>query len=151
MSQSNSPRINFPQVVPALYKGFLGIGETLKDSSLGKELIDLVFLRVSLINGCAFCVDMHWRDLISLKADPRRLNSISTWREHSLFNPRECAALQWAESLTRMSQTHIPDADYEALKEHFNEKEIAELTFTVALINAWNRISGGLRSPLPAK
>jgi len=149
MPQPNTPRINFPQVAPALFQGFIGIGENLKNSAVGRELIDLVYLRVSLINGCAFCVDMHWRDLITLDVDPRRLNSITTWHENNFFSPRECAALKWAETLTRMGETHIPEADYEALKQHFNEKEIADLTFAVALINAWNRIAGGFRSPLP--
>lgn len=144
-----APRVNFMQISPALYKGLARVNETLNAGTLGPELLDLVYLRVSLINGCAFCVDMHWRDLIKHDVDPRRLNSISTWHENNLFSERECAALNWAETLTRMSETHAPDADFELLKAYFSDAEISELTFAVATINAWNRLAGGLRAPLP--
>ena len=148
-AQHHTPRLNFTQIAPAIYQGLAGVNDKLKDSTVGQQLIDMVYLRVSLINGCAFCVDMHWRDLVKLDVDPRVLNSLTTWRENNFFTARECAALQWAETLTRMGETHVPDADFEALKEFFSEKEIVDLTYAIALINAWNRIAGGFRAALP--
>jgi AhpD family alkylhydroperoxidase len=115
-----------------------------------------VDLRVSQINGCAYCVDMHAREFLSADGgDLQRLNSLSTWHEVPFYTDRERAALQWAESLTRMGETHAPREDFDALQPHFSEREIAELTMAIAVINAWNRIAGGLRTavarkPLPA-
>ena len=142
-------RLPYFELSPGAYKGFIAAGEALKASPLGKQLIDLVFLRVSLINGCAYCVDLHWRDLIALDVDPRRINSISTWHENDFFSPRECAALNWAEVVTRIGETRARDADFNALKEHFSDAEIADLTFAIALMNAWNRTAISMRQPVP--
>jgi AhpD family alkylhydroperoxidase len=150
-TQSHALRLPFYNLSPGAYKSFIAAGEALKASPLGKKLVDLVFLRVSLINRCAFCVDMHWRDLIAQDVDPRVLNSISTWDEHGLFTPRENAALHWAEIVTDAGSTRVPDADFEAMKEHFSDAEISDLTFAVALMNGWNRISIATRNPVPLK
>ena len=144
-------RLPFYELSPAAYKGFLATGEALKSSSLGRKIVDLVFLRVSLINGCAYCVDMHWRDLIALDISPRVLNGVSTWHENEFFSPRECAALHWAEVVANIGATRAPDADFEAMKEYFSDAEISDLTFAVALISGWNRLAISMRSPVPTK
>ncbi|MEJ7686310.1 MAG: carboxymuconolactone decarboxylase family protein [Variovorax sp.] len=129
----------------------LGVNAALDESMLGKRLIHLVFLRVSQLNGCAFCVDMHARELLAAGEDPQRLNSLVTWREVPFFSERERAALNWAESLTRLIDTHAPDEDFEALRAHFDEREIVELTLAVAQINVWNRLGVGMRAPVAVK
>lgn len=123
-------------------------GAALANSTLGKKLLDLVFLRVSQLNGCAYCVDLHVRDLLAQGEDLQRLNSLVTWREVSLFSER--AALNWAESLTRLADTHAADEDYTPLAAHFSDRETAELTMAVALMNAWNRLGVGMRLPVRA-
>ncbi|HYD74560.1 carboxymuconolactone decarboxylase family protein [Ramlibacter sp.] len=142
---------NYPRVIPELFQGLLALSTRLKETSLGKGLIALVDLRVSQINGCAYCVDMHGREFLAADGDLQRLNSVSTWREVPFYSERERAALQWAESLTRMGETHAPREHFDALQPHFSEREIAELTMAVAVINAWNRVAGGLRSPVVRK
>lgn len=145
---TSSPRLPYPRLAPAPYKALLELSGVVKAGSLGQQLIDLIFLRVSQINGCAYCVDLHWRDLIALGEDPRRLNSLLAWHENDFWTPRERAALLWAESLTRVIETHAPDSDFEALKAQFTDAEISELTFVVALMNSWNRIAIGMRMPV---
>lgn len=142
---------NYPRVIPELFQGLLALSTRLKETSLGKGLIALVDLRVSQINGCAYCVDMHGREFLAADGDLQRLNSVSTWREAPFYSERERVALQWAESLTRMGETHAPREDFDALQPHFSEREIAELTMAVAVINAWNRVAGGLRAPVARK
>jgi len=144
-------RLPYLELAPAAARGFHATGEALKASPLGKMLVHLVFLRVSQINGCAYCVDLHWRDLIAQDADPRRLNSLCTWRENGLYSARECAALHWAEVVTNIGLTHAPDADFEALKAHFSDAEIADLSFAIALMNAWNRMAISFRMPVAAQ
>jgi len=150
-TKAHAMRLPFYELSPGPYKAFIAAGEALKTSTLGKKIVDLVFLRVSLINGCAYCVDMHWRDLIAQDVDPRVLNSISTWHEHDLFTPRENAALLWAELVTNATASRVPDADFAAMKEHYSDAEITDLTFAVALMNGWNRISIAMRNPVPRK
>ncbi|RYF15002.1 MAG: carboxymuconolactone decarboxylase family protein [Comamonadaceae bacterium] len=140
---------NYPRLMPELFQRLVAQSADIKATTLGKGLVALVDLRVSQINGCAYCVDMHARELLAADGgDLQRLNSVSTWREVPFYTERERAALQWAESLTRMGETHAPREDFDALQPHFSEREIAELTMAVAVINAWNRIAGGLRAPV---
>jgi AhpD family alkylhydroperoxidase len=146
-----TPRLPFYQLSPGIVKGMIAAGEALKHGPLGAKIVDLVFLRVSLINRCAYCVDLHWRDLVKQDVDPRVLNSISTWDEHDLFTPREAAALHWAELVTHAGETRVPDADFEAMKQHYTDAEITDLTFAVAMMNFWNRVSIAMRNPVPAK
>ncbi|SFM32105.1 carboxymuconolactone decarboxylase family protein [Variovorax sp. OV329] len=141
-------RLPWNQLAPQAYKAMGGVAAALADSTLGKKLIDLVQLRVSQINGCAYCVDMHARDLLKMGEDLQRVNSLSTWHEVGLYDARERAALQWAESLTQVADTHAPDADFEQLKAHFDDREIAELSLVVSLMNAWNRMGVGMRMPV---
>jgi AhpD family alkylhydroperoxidase len=120
-------------------------------SSLGIDprLLDLIKLRASQINGCAFCMDMHTSDARKAGESERRLATVSAWRETPFFTERERAALAWTESLTNIAQTHAPDADYEALAAQFNAKEMADLTLAIVTINAWNRFAIGFRK-MPA-
>jgi len=119
---------------------------------VGTRGLDLVFARVSQINGCAYCLDMHVRDLRKQGEGWQRINSLATWREVGFFNERERAALAWAESLTRLADHHDErEAEFAALKAQFSDVEIAELTVAVAQINTWNRINVGMRMPVAAK
>lgn len=120
-------------------------------SSLGIDprLLDLIKLRASQINGCAFCLDLHTSDARKAGESERRLATVSAWRETPFFTERERAALAWTESLTNIAQTHAPDADYETLAAQFSPKEMADLTLAIVTINAWNRFAIGFRK-MPA-
>jgi AhpD family alkylhydroperoxidase len=135
-----SQRFNLSKIAPDGYKAFGPLYQYVDSCGLERKLVDLVFLRVSQINGCAYCVDLHWRDLLKLGEDHRKLNSLVTWHEAPFFSARERAALTWTESLTRIAQTGAPDADYDAVKAAFSDKEIADLTIVIGLMNAMNRI-----------
>jgi AhpD family alkylhydroperoxidase len=104
---------------------------------------------VSQINGCVYCLDMHASALRKAGVDQRKLDTLAAWRESPLFDDRERAALGWAEALNRIGVVHMPRTAIEALQPHFNEREISELTFTVAMITAWNMLNVGLGKPLP--
>jgi AhpD family alkylhydroperoxidase len=115
------------------------------DSGLERSLLELVRLRVSQINGCAYCVDMHTKDARAIGETEQRLYCLSVWRETSFYSPRERAALEWTEALTLISETHVPDEVYNAARPHFTDKELADLTLAVVLINGWNRFAIGFR------
>lgn len=145
-----SPRLPWTDLAPKSYQAMAGVKTTLMRSTLGKGLMSLVDLRVSQINGCAFCVDMHARELRHHGETWQRLNSLCTWRETTLYSERERAALAWAEALTCLSDGHAShDAAFDGLRAHFNDQEIVELSWTVAQINTWNRMAAGMRTPLP--
>lgn len=146
---SQHARIDYPQHVPEHFRALLSLSQRLHKGSIGESLAALVMLRVSQINGCVYCLDMHAATLRRLGETDRRLDTLAAWRENRLFDNRERAALGWAEALTRIEATGAPDADYEPLPAHFDERGIAELSFVVAVINAWNRLAVGLRTPLP--
>lgn len=110
-------------------------------------LIELVKLRASQINGCAFCVDMHWKDAKAIGESDERLYMLSAWHESDLYSDRERAALTWTETLTRVSENHTPDDLFESVRAHFSDKELADLSYAIAAINAWNRLAIGFRSP----
>ncbi len=117
-------------------------------SGLPKSLVDLVYLRISQINGCAYCIDIHARDLLAAGMPVETLVLVPVWREaNGLFSERERAALTWAETVTRVADTGIPDAEFEAAAAHFSEKELADLTIAVGLMNAYNRLAIGFRAP----
>lgn len=140
----SAPRIPFATLQPDAYRALSDLNAALYQSSLGRKLVDLVFLRVSQINGCAYCVDLHWRDLMAQDEDPRRLNSLATWREAPFFDARERAALNWADKVTQIRALHEDDGALASLQEHFDNAEIAALTFAVAAMNAWNRMAVSL-------
>lgn len=140
-----APRIDYPSVAPEVYKALNGAHAALHRTGFDKKLTDLVFQRISQINGCAFCVDLHGRDLRAAGETPERLDSIAAWHESPYFTEREKAALGWAESLTHVATTHAPDDIYAEVRRHFSEVETANLTYAIALMNAFNRIAVGLR------
>lgn len=136
-------RLSHAEVAPELMHALSGVNIALSKSSLGRALIDLIFLRASQLNGCAFCVDMHGHDLLKAGASMRRLNAVTVWREAPYFDERERAVLAWVEALTQLGNGPVPDSVYEPLKAYFSDKEIVALTYAVAVINAWNRIGVG--------
>lgn len=148
---SLSARINYAQLAPKAFKGLLDLSATIQKSSLGSRLVDLVLLRVSQINGCAYCIDMHWRDLMRQDIDARHLNAVVGWREAPFFSERERAALRWAEIINDIPHSDPSDEEFARLQAHFSDAEIAELGFTIAVINAWNMLNVGFRNPVPEK
>jgi len=146
---THSARIAYHQLAPRAFQGLLALSGALRRDLLGQRLVDLVFLRVSQINGCAYCIDMHWRDLIRQDADPRQLNAVAGWREAPFFDARERAALRWAEIVNAIPAADASDEEFALLRAQFSDEEIAELGFAIAVINAWNRLNVSLRNPLP--
>src|ERR1700753_2543321 len=136
-----SNRLDYAKTSPEGYKALGGVYVSIQKSGLPKQLVDIVYLRVSQINGCAFCIDMHSRDLLKSGVAVDKLVLVPAWREAgALFSTRECAALAWAETVTRVAETGVPDADYEAAAAEFSEKELADLTYAISLINVFNRL-----------
>lgn len=146
-----TPRITSPATAaPETYQAMVRLEQAVAASGLEHSLLELVKIRVSQINGCAYCLHMHTADARAAGEDEVRLHLLAAWRESSLFSPRERAALTWAESLTRIEQTQASDADYAALKVEFSEAEQVNLTFAIGAINVWNRLAVGFRSAHPA-
>ena len=140
------PRLDFYKASPDAAKAMLALEAAVKSLGLESSLLELVKLRASQINGCAYCVDMHSRDARKHGESERRLYAIAVWREAPFFTERERAALAWTEALTRISETRAPDADYEWLSSQFNERERVDLTLAINAINGWNRLAVGFRS-----
>ncbi|MEO7954025.1 MAG: carboxymuconolactone decarboxylase family protein [Polaromonas sp.] len=138
-------RINFYKASPDTMKALGAFEAALDKRGLDANLVNLVKLRASQINGCAYCVDLHARDLRKDGNDEHRLYTTAVWRETPFFSARERAALAWTESLTQLSDTHAPDADYQGLREHFTDSEIVDLTMVIGVINIWNRFGVGFR------
>ena len=137
-------RLDYEHVAPAGMKALGGVYVYVAKSELPEGLIDLIYLRVSQINGCAYCVDIHTRDLTKKGVPFSKIALVPVWRETgSTFSQQERAALQWAETLTRVSQTHAPEDAYRPVAEHFGEKEVVDLTIAVGLMNTFNRIAIG--------
>lgn len=146
---THAPRVPYYQLAPKSFQALLALSATVHNSSIGVKLVDLILLRLSQINGCAFCIDMHWRDLIKQDVDPRHLNALAGWREAPFFSDRERAALHWAELINATPHSDASDEEFAKLKAHFNDTEIAEIGFTIAAINAWNLLNVGFRNPVP--
>ena len=145
-----TPRIRNPhQLFPEAIKAMMAFEESFKSSGLETSLRDLVKLRASQINGCAFCIHMHSTHLRAAGESEMRLYMLNAWRESTLYSPRERAALGWTASLTRLAATGAPDADYEAVKAEFSEAEQVQLTLLIGAINVWNRLQVGFRAPHP--
>ncbi|MGF6331678.1 AhpD family alkylhydroperoxidase [Pseudomonas sp. BS3782 TE3695] len=139
------PRIDFYTASPDGLKAMIALETAVSKLPLEKSLIELVKLRASQINGCAFCLDMHAADARKDGETERRLYTLSAWRETPFFTPRERAALAWTESLTQLSLTHAPDEDYAMLSAEFSPKEMVDLTVAISTINSWNRLAVGFR------
>jgi AhpD family alkylhydroperoxidase len=139
-------RLSAPKVAPDGYKALSGVETYLRHCGLERPLVELLKMRASQINGCAYCLDMHSRDARRAGETEQRLYLLDAWQESSLYTPRERAALEWTEAVTRVADTHAPDAAYDALRPHFTEKEIVDLTILIGMINLWNRLAIGLRN-----
>jgi AhpD family alkylhydroperoxidase len=143
-----SNRFDYTKASPEGYKALGGVYVAIQKSGLPAELVNLVYLRVSQINGCAYCIDMHSRDLLKSGLPVEKLVLVQAWREsREVFNPRERAALAWAETVTRVAQTGVPDADYEAAVAEFSDKELTDLTYAIGLMNVFNRLGISFRVP----
>ena len=134
-------RLHYTKVAPAGYHAMLGLEKYLNECSLEHGLIHLMKLRASQINGCAYCIDMHWKDLRALGETEQRLYGLEAWEESPYYTERERAALAWTDAVTLDREGHVPDRVYEEVRKHFSEKELADLTIAVATINVWNRIA----------
>ena len=139
------PRIDYRKVAPGALQAALGLEEYLTQCGIEKTLIHLIKLRASQINGCAYCIDMHWKDLRAAGETEQRLYGLDAWRESPYYTARERAALAWTEAITNIRETHAPDDVYEEVRRNFSEKEVADLTFAVATINVWNRLNASTR------
>jgi AhpD family alkylhydroperoxidase len=139
-------RFNYLEAAPNGYKALVGTENYLNGCGLEKSLLHLIKLRASQINGCGFCLDMHWKDLKAIGEKDERLYSLDAWRECPYYTERERAALAWTEALTLVTSGHAPDTVYEEVHTHFTEKELADLTLAIAVINAWNRMSIAART-----
>lgn len=146
-------RLDHLTSTPGGMKALGGVHGYLAQTDLPKQLIDLVFLRTSQLNGCAYCIDMHSRDLLKSGLSVDKLVLVPAWREAgALFTAQEQAALAWTESVTLVAETGIPDADFAAVRAQFSEKDVADLTIAIGLMNAYNRIGVGFRlTPAAAK
>jgi AhpD family alkylhydroperoxidase len=134
-------RINYAKAAPGVYDAMDALEQYLQKCGLEESLLHLARLRASQVNGCAYCLDMHWKDLRAIGETEQRLYSLDAWRECPYYTDRERAALAWTEAVTLITNGHVPDSVYEEARQYFNEKELSDLTLAVAAINAWNRLS----------
>ena len=145
------PRLNPYQSAPDAMKAVAALETYVKGSGLEASLIELIKMRASQINGCAYCLDMHARDARAKGESEQRLYLLDAWRESPLYSDRERAALAWTEAVTLGSQTRVPDEVYEEARRNFSEEELVKLTVAVATINAWNRIAISFRAVHPVR
>ncbi|HEY1383494.1 MAG TPA: carboxymuconolactone decarboxylase family protein [Dongiaceae bacterium] len=143
MSQRNNPI----QTAPDGYKALAAVQAYVNRSGLEHPLLELVKMRASQINGCAFCLHMHSTDAVKAGERPERLHLLPAWREVDIYTPRERAALAWTEALTRIADNDVPDALHEEARRHFSEKELADLSYAIVTINGWNRLMKAFRVP----
>jgi AhpD family alkylhydroperoxidase len=141
-------RIDYRKVFPEALQAMVGLEQAVHASTLEPELLELVKLRASQLNGCAYCLDMHSKDALARGESDQRLHLLAAWREAPFYSERERAALAWCESLTLLPQTAAPDDVYAEVARVFDEQEVVALTLAVVAINGWNRFAVGLRSPV---
>ena len=141
------PRVNAAgYITSGLGQAMLGLQQQVEASGLEHSLLELVKIRASQINGCAYCLDMHTKDARALGETEQRIYALSGWRETPFFSERERAALEWTEAVTLVSSSHVADSVYHAVAPHFSEPELVALTFAVVTINAWNRLAISFRA-----
>ena len=139
-------RVDYKTQAAGVYKAMGGLEHYLHTCGLEVGLIHLIKLRASQINGCAFCIDMHWKDLRAIGENEQRLYGLDAWRESPYYTDRERAALTWTEAVTLITDGHVSDEVYASVRPHFDGKELADLTLAVATINAWNRLAIATRA-----
>jgi AhpD family alkylhydroperoxidase len=140
------PRLEIHKAAPQAYRAMAGLESYVRTSGLETVLLELVRLRASQINGCAYCIDMHTKDARAAGESEQRLYALTAWSETPFFNDRERTALAWTEALTLISETHAPDHIYEEVRAHFSDEELVNLTMAIVAINGWNRIALGFRT-----
>lgn len=141
-----TPRMNIFVVAPEAMKGMMAVEASVAKAGIERSLMELVKLRASQMNGCAYCIHMHAKDAVKHGESDMRIHLLDAWREAPVYSDRERAALNWTEALSLIAASRAPDADYELLQAHFNEAEIAHLTVLIGAINFWNRVQIGLRA-----
>lgn len=139
-------RLNYSEVSPGALKAMMGLEKYVHQSDLESSLVELVKMRASQLNECAYCIDMHSKDARKAGETEQRLYALSAWRETPFFSERERAALEWTEALTKLSSTHVSDELYDSVKKHFSDEEMVVLTMSIVAINGWNRLGVGFRS-----
>ncbi len=142
-------RMNIAELTPKLYHAVASLDGAVKKSSIDRELLHLVNLRASQINGCAFCVDLHVKEALADGLDPQVLHLVAAWKESPFFTERDRAALEWTESVTLVAQSGVPDAAFESARAVFSETEIAQLTVAIGAINILNRLAISSRMQHP--
>ncbi len=140
------PRLSYSKIAPGGYRAMSALEEYVRSSGLEPLLLELVRLRASQINGCAYCIDMHTKDARGAGESEQRLYLLSAWRESPFYSDRERAALEWTEAVTLVSETHVPDDVYERARTQFQPEELVNLTLAIAAINTWNRMSIAFRA-----
>jgi AhpD family alkylhydroperoxidase len=135
------PRLKYPKVAPALMQAMSALETEIARSDVDPVILELIRMRASQINGCAYCLDMHWKSAKAAGISDQRLYSLDAWRETPFYSDRERAALELCESMTRVSETHVPDEVFDAVRPHFSDGELASLAWAIAAINAWNRMA----------
>jgi AhpD family alkylhydroperoxidase len=140
------PRLDYAKAAPGAAQALYGVERYLRGCGLERPLLELVRLRASQLNGCAYCIDMHTKDARAAGETEQRLYLLDAWREAPQYTDRERAALAWTEAVTRVADGHVPDAVYEEVRRHFSEKELVDLTLAAATINAWNRLAISFRA-----
>jgi AhpD family alkylhydroperoxidase len=141
-------RIDYATVFPAGVRAMVGLQRAVDTAAIEPLLLELVKIRASQINGCAYCLDMHWKDARALGESEQRLHLLTAWREAPCYDARERAALAWCEDLTLIWQRGTPDADYEDVERAFSTNEIVALTLAIVAINGWNRLAISMRAPV---
>ena len=139
-------RIDLMQVNPGIIRAMLGLERQIRQAGLDGRLLDLVRMRASQINGCAYCLDMHSKDARANGETEQRLYGLDAWRETPYYSDRERAALEWTEALTLVAETHAPDEVYERVREQFSEDELVHLSLAIVAINGWNRLNIAART-----
>jgi len=140
-------RIDYNKVSPAAVQALLQVEAYIAKSGLPRPLVELIKLRASFLNGCAYCIDMHWKDARAAEVSEQRLYGLAAWRESPYYEPHERAALAWTDALTLITDGHAPDSVYHELKSHFDEQQIIDLSVAIGMINLWNRLAIGMRAP----
>jgi len=152
----SKPRISydaFARIAPIAQNSLIAMGRQADESGIDKTIVELVKLRVSQINNCAFCLQIHLNTARRLGMPAEKLDLVATWREAGVFSEKECAALSWAEALADLAGRSVTDEDYAAVAKHFSEEEVVFLSVSIANINAWNRLGAGFRfaPPIPKR
>jgi AhpD family alkylhydroperoxidase len=143
------PRFNFAKASPDAYKAVSALEQYVQGSGLERRFIHLIKLRASIINGCAYCVDMHVKESRHDGLSEQWINLMSVWRESPVYDEKERALLGWVDAVTNIAQTGVPDAAFEELKKHFSEDEMTKITVAIGAINVWNRLAVSFRAPHP--